>query len=90
MRRPLAVLLALALSLGGCALVRRDPSGCEAVADRDPAVKDYEAKEAGFNGYIRNHIDDYREARRLAVLKCERERGVIPPGGGVQPYRAPK
>ena len=88
MMRP--VLLAAMLVLNGCALFRSDPTGCEAVADRDPAVRDYQSKEASFNGYIRNHEDDYRIARLLAVQKCERERGLIPQGGGVAPYRAPR
>lgn len=82
--------LAALLLLGGCAIFRKDPTGCERVADVDPAVRDYTAKEASFNGYIRNHLDDYQEARRQAVLKCERDKGLIPPGGGVQPYRTPK
>ena len=86
--RPL--LLAAALLLNGCVLFRSDPTGCERVADNDPAVRDYESKEASFNGYIRNHLDDYRIARLIAVQKCERERGMIPQGGGVQPYRAPR
>ena len=84
-----ALLLAL-LALNGCILFRSDPTGCQAVADRDPAVRDFEAKNASFTAYIRNHEDDYKEARRLAVLKCERERGIIPQGGGVQPVRVPR
>ena len=85
-----ALLLTALLLLDGCVLFRKDPTGCEAVADRDPAVVDYEAKNASTDNYIRNHYDDYRLARLAAVQKCERERGIIPPGGGVQPYRAPR
>ena len=81
--------VAALLMLNGCILFRSDPTGCEAVADRDPAVADYQAKAASAPQYIGNHLDDYRIARLRAVQKCERERGVIPPGGGVAPYRAP-
>lgn len=89
MRRWTALAAMLPL-LGGCVLFRADPTGCEAVADRDPIVKEFLAKGAGTLEYLRNHDDEYKLARNAALQRCERDRGVIPAGGGVEPYKRPK
>ena len=81
---------ALVALIGGCTLFRSDPTGCEAVADHDPAVEDYIAKGAGNQEYLRNHKEDYDLARLRAVQACERGRGIIRPGGGVEVGRTPR
>ena len=83
-------MLALMPMLGGCGLFRSDPTGCEAVADHDPAVEDYTAKGAGNPQFVRNHKDDLDLARLRAVQACERGRGIMRPGGGVEVTRPPR
>lgn len=76
--------------LNGCAPFRSDPTGCEAAADRDPDVSRFQAIAASSPQYIRDHEEDFKIARASALRKCQQQRGIVAPGGGVEPYRRPK
>jgi hypothetical protein len=84
------VSIRVAVMLGFAALTACSPgasdgsaqAACEQQAERDPAVMEIYSRTNGdytYAGYQANY--DLREAKRLAVLRCMRAKGLAPPGG---------
>ncbi len=85
--RPAA--LAVLATLAGCstfdtAPAANIPSQCEAQVFADPTVKDLIAKSAGSDFYARNHEDELKFAKADAAHRCLQQKGLLPPGGGVE------
>ena len=58
---------------------------CRRQATQDPAVREIYQRTNGFYTYSATRQQaDLDEATRQAVIRCMREKGLIPPGG-VQP-----
>lgn len=62
------------------------PSQCETEANNDPAVKEITMKMSAVQWWRGNHQEDLAVARRQALLRCMRQKGLIPPGG-VEPLK---
>jgi hypothetical protein len=80
----------MAVMLGFAAVTACSPSAsngsaqaeCEQQAERDPAVAEIYSRTNGdytYAGYQAYY--DLREAKRQAMLRCMRAKGLAPPGG---------
>ena len=81
--------LALLAILAGCAPSIptpevKIPPVCEQQVYADPAVKDEIMKGAGSDYYRDNHQSELAYAKVDALNRCLRQRGLAPPGGGVE------
>jgi hypothetical protein len=65
------------------------PDFCEQQVYADPAVRDEIMKGAGSDNYRDNHQVELAYAKLDAVNRCLRQRGLLPPGGGVEQPRRP-
>ncbi|HET7882782.1 MAG TPA: hypothetical protein VFL55_18000 [Acetobacteraceae bacterium] len=83
MKRGLGLLIALLLgSCGGGGTPREQ---CDRLAMQDPAVQDiYSRTNGGYTFGASQPAEDLQTAKRQAVLRCMRSKGLAPPGG-VQP-----
>ncbi len=85
--------LLLVLLAAGCGtgyVARNEPPappGCERAADDDPAVRELTMKMAGASWWRHNYQDEMIALRREALLRCLRQKGLIQPGGGVEPVK---
>lgn len=84
MRR--AVWLALALPVllvAGCGGPPESPqeSACAQESYSDPTVKDLIMKGAGSEHFQRENQDVLAFARKAAIVRCLKARGIVPPGG---------
>ena len=80
----------LCLLLAACA--SHDPpavQACKVQANDDPEVRRLIAASAGGGSFAFNHQYDLRDARRQAMLRCLRARGLAAPGGVEAPRREP-
>ena len=60
------------------------PAVCEDQVYADPVVKDLIMKGAGSDSYRESHIDQLKYAKVDAARRCQQQKGLIPPGGGVE------
>ncbi len=76
----------MALALASCS--GQDSSAqaqCERQASQDPAVHTVYSRSSGYYTFSPTpQYSDLQEARRQAVIRCMRAKGLLPPGG-VQP-----
>ncbi len=84
--------LALPLLLAGCGAFDSGPQvsippQCEGQVYADPTVRSMIADGAGSDGYRLTHLNALKYAKMDAVQRCLQQKGLLPPGGGVQ--RAP-
>ncbi|HET6194850.1 MAG TPA: hypothetical protein VFE12_03805 [Acetobacteraceae bacterium] len=83
MRRSLGPLVALVLAT--CSTGNTPQAECERLAMQDPAVQDIYTRTNGDYTVPGTHAyADLQQAKRQAVLRCMRGKGLAPPGG-VQP-----
>lgn len=89
MKRVVAVCLPLAM--GACGswdtapeTAKPIPAVCEDQVYQDPVVKDLIAKSAGSETYRLAHVDQLKYAKMDAARRCEQQKGLVPPGGGVE------
>ena len=75
------------LVLAGCGGGGPDTpeQACARQADDDPVVQDLILKGAGSDQYRREHVDQLKQARADATLRCLRARGLAPKGGVERP-----
>jgi hypothetical protein len=81
----------LAWALVSCSLGASDNSAraeCERRADDDPAVLALYTENEGGYTYLRTDRDLIASAKRQAMMRCMRAKGLAPPGGvqGVEPH----
>ena len=81
--------LLLPLLLAGCGTfntgpVVNVPPQCEQQVYADPTVKEMIAKGAGSDGYRLTHENQLKYAKIDAAHRCMQQKGLAPPGGGVQ------
>jgi hypothetical protein len=72
----------LAVVLTACASGNTPQAECERQAAQDPKVQEIYSRTNGdytMMGYLAH--DDLIQAKRLAVLRCMREKGLAAPGG---------
>ncbi len=68
--------------LAGCTPAPDTPqAACEAEANRDPVVHELMVKSAGSEEFNQSHLEEMKQARRRATLRCLAGRGLIRPGG---------
>jgi hypothetical protein len=82
--RWLALLVPLLTGCGTGYVAREEPPAppaCEREANDDPAVRPIMMKMAGSGWWRANHQDELVVARREALLRCMRLKGLLPPGG---------
>ena len=60
------------------------PSQCDAQVFADPKVKELLAESAGSDFFARNHEDELKYAKADAAHRCLQQKGLLPPGGGVE------
>ena len=89
--RRLWLLAALPLSACGFSLdpapAANIPSVCESQVYADPKVKDLIMRGAGSDSLRRNTEDQLRYAKMDAAHRCMQQKGLTPPGGGVERQR---
>ncbi len=81
--------MVLPLLLAGCGTFNTGPRvdiprQCEQQVYADPTVKDMIAKGAGSDGYRLTHENALKYAKIDASNRCLQQKGLLPPGGGVQ------
>ena len=72
----------LAVVLSACASGNTPDAECARQATQDPKVQEIYSRTNGdytYAGYLAH--DDLLQAKRLAVLRCMRAKGLAPPGG---------
>ena len=76
----------MTLALAACSGAGGSPQAqCERDASQDPAVRTIYQRSDGYYTYGETkQRADLQEAKRQAVLRCLRAKGLVPPGG-VQP-----
>ena len=79
----------VALGLAGCgsfdiAPAASYPPQCEAQVYADPHVKDLLMKSAGSESFAMNHVEEMKYAKIDAAHRCMQQKGLAPPGGGVE------
>jgi hypothetical protein len=78
------------LALAACGPSRPDPldapipAVCEDQVYADPVVKDLIMKGAGTEYFRINHVNQLKAAKQDASLRCQQQKGLAPPGGGVE------
>ena len=81
-------LMALLASLSACirdqAPYAPVPSVCEDQVYADPVVKDLILKGSGSDYYRMTHEEQLKYAKIDAARRCMQQKGLAPPGGGVQ------
>ena len=60
------------------------PAQCESQVYADPHVKDLLMKSAGSETFAREHEDEMKYAKIDAAHRCMQQKGLAPPGGGVE------
>jgi hypothetical protein len=73
----------LGIVLAGCGGSGPE-ADCERQAMNDPAVREIYSRTDGYYTYPGVQRNDLLQAKRQAVLRCMRAKGLAPPGG-VQP-----
>ena len=83
----LALLLLAACSATPAPLADRSPQerACETQADQDPAVRQTLGIAAGNLNWQWQHTSEINQAKRDAVTRCLRARGLAPRGGVEKP-----
>ena len=82
-------MLLCAAGCGGGYVAQTEPAAppeCQAEANNDPAVKQIVMKMSAVQYWRGNYQEDLAVAKREALLKCMRAKGLIPPGG-VEPVK---
>ena len=79
----------LALGLASCGPIDMAPAApippqCEAQVYADPHVKDLLMKSAGSEVFASDHIEEMKYAKIDAAHRCMQQKGLAPPGGGVE------
>ena len=81
----LRLVVLLGAVLAACAGTDNSPQAqCEQLAMQDPAVQNIYARTDGYYTFDGVQRDDLLQAKRQAVMRCMRAKGLAPPGG-VQP-----
>ncbi len=86
------MLLLPPLLLAGCGTFNTGPRvdippQCEQAFYADPAVRDIIAKGAGSDGYRLTNENTLKYAKIDAAHRCMQQKGLLPPGGGVERQR---
>jgi hypothetical protein len=86
------ICLPLLAGLAGCGTFDTGPkfsipAVCEDQVYADPTVKDLILKGAGSPSFQRNHENELAYAKSDAAHRCMQQKGLLPPGGGVQRQR---
>jgi hypothetical protein len=78
-----AVMLCCALMACSTGTADNSPQAeCERQAEKDPAVEAiYSRTNGDYTSNLYQAFYDLREAKRQAVLRCMRAKGLAPPGG---------
>jgi hypothetical protein len=86
--------LVVLTALGGCDMFNFShfdqapaapiPSICDEQVYADPHVKDLLLKSAGSPSFARQHEDELKYAKVDAAHRCMQQKGILPPGGGVE------
>ncbi len=63
------------------------PAACEDQVYADPVVKDLILKGSGSDTYRAGHQEQLKYAKVDAAHRCMQQKGLLPPGGGVQRQR---
>ena len=84
-----AVAAAVVLGLAGCGPIDMAPAApipaqCEAQVYADPHVKDLLMKSAGSEVFASEHVEEMKYAKIDAAHRCMQQKGLVPPGGGVE------
>ena len=75
----------LGVALAACGSADNSPQvQCDREADKDPAVVEIYTRTNGMYTFPYSQRDDLIQAKRQAVMRCMRAKGLAPPGG-VQP-----
>ena len=84
-------LMLVSVCLSGCitdtAPFAPIPAACEDQVYADPVVKDIILKGTGSDYYRRSHDEQLKYAKIDAAHRCMQQKGLAPPGGGVQRQR---
>ena len=80
------LVLIMALAVAGCSAAEASPEAqCERQAMQDPAVQAIYSRSNGYYTVSGTQQEaDLAQAKRQAVMRCTRAKGLAPPGG-VQP-----
>ena len=76
------IVAVLALLLTACGAGDNSPQAeCARQADQDPKVVEIYTRTNGAYTFAWGEHDELEAAKRAAVLRCMREKGLAPPGG---------